>query len=192
MAADSHRNRLRPETPRAKDNSVAAFFPAGPSEPPSDEAAMAEISAQNFLAQVAELVDWEALTPALEELAARTGKKLPVSAIKIALLKQWYELADTSAEFTILDRLSFRDFVGLRGDGSSSDVEALNELREASWSGLRELRPVLEVVEQQLRDRGFNVQPGYIVEATIVASTDGELRELGPSVTAIPSPGELG
>ena len=71
-------------------------------------------------------------------------------------------------------------------------MEALNELREASWSGLRELRPVLEMVEQQLRARGFNVQPGYIVEATMVPSTDGALRELDSSVTAVPSPGELG
>ena len=153
---------------------------------------MSEITAENFLSRVADIVDWEALNPEIEALGSRTGRKLPLSAIKIALLKQWYELADTSAEFTVLDRRSFRDFIGFCGDGSSADVEALNELREASWSGLRELRPVLEVVEQQLRERGFNVQPGYIVEATIVPATDGALRELDSSVTAVPSPGDLG
>jgi len=153
---------------------------------------MSEITAENFLARIAELVDWRALDPAIEELGARAGRKPPLTAIKIALLKQWYELADTSAEFTVLDRRSFRDFIGFCGDGSSQDGEALNELREASWSGLRELRPVLDMVEQQLRSRGFSIQPGYIVEATIVPCTDGELRELGSSVTAVPSPGELG
>jgi len=159
---------------------------------PNPEVEKPETTAENFLSQVAELVDWEALNPEIEALGARTGRKLPISAIKIALLKQWYELADTSAEFTVLDRRSFRDFIGFCGDGSSADVEALNELREASWSGLRELRPVLEMVEQQLRARGFNVQPGYIVEATIVPSTDGALRELDSAATAVPSPGELG
>ena len=153
---------------------------------------MSETTAENFLSRVAELVDWDALNPEIEALGTRTGRKPPLSAIKIALLKQWYELADTSAEFTVLDRRSFRDFIGLSGDGSAADVEALNELREASWSGLRELRPVLAMVEQQLRARGFNVQPGYIVEATIVPSTEGELPEPEGSVTAVPSPGELG
>ena len=169
---------------------MAAFTSEIPG--PHNEADMPETTTENFLGRVAELVDWEALTPAIEALGERAGRKLPLSAIKIALLKQWYELADTSAEYTILDRLSFRDFVGFCGDGSSQDVEALNELREASWSGLRELRPVLAMVEQQLRDRGFNVQPGYIVEATMVPSTDGELRGLDSAVTAMPSPGELG
>ena len=169
-----------------------AAFSSGTSDQPGNETGMAEIGPENFLGQVEDLVNWEALTPAIEAIGHRAGRKLPLSAIRIALLKQWYELADTSAEFTILDRLSFRNFVGFRGDGSSSDVETLNELRESSWSGLRELRPVLEMVDQQLRDRGFNVQPGYIVEATIVPSTDGELRELDSSVTAVPSPGELG
>jgi hypothetical protein len=169
-----------------------AAFSSGTSDQPGNEPAQSEIGPERFLARVEELVDWEALAPTIDAIGSRAGRKLPLSAIRIALLKQWYELADTSAEFTILDRLSFRDFVGFRGDGSSSDVETLNELRESSWSGLRELRPVLEIVDQQLRDRGFNVQPGYIVEATIVPSTDGELREIDSSVTAVPSPGELG
>ena len=152
---------------------------------------MSEITVENFLTRVGELIDWDALAPTIGELGERAGRKPPLSAIKIALLKQWYELADTSVEFTVLDRRSFRDFIGFCGDGSSTDVEVLNELREASWSGLRELRPVLDMVEQQLRERGFSVQPGYIVEATIAPSTD-ELRELSSSVTAVPSPGELG
>ena len=162
-------------------------------EPLSMEVEWSEsVSVANFLSRVAELVDWDALAPAIEALSDQVGRKLPLSVIRIALLKQWYEMADSSAEFTILDRLSFRDFIGFHGDGSSADVEALNELRAPSWSGLRELRPILDLVDQQLRSRGFNVQPGYIVEATIVPCTDGELRGPDSPATVVPGPGEMG
>lgn len=150
------------------------------------------ISVENFLASVSELIDWKALEPEIEALVSRAGRKLPISAVKIALLKQWYELVESSAEFTILDRLSFREFIGFRGDGSAADAEVRNELRESSWSGLRELRPVLDLIEAQLRSRGYTVQPGYVVEAAIAPNTDGDLREPGASSTAVPSSDELG
>lgn len=150
------------------------------------------ISVENLLARASELIDWRALEPEIKALAARAGRPLPLSAVKIALLKQWYELAESSAEFTILDRLSFRAFLGFRGDGGAADVEVMNELRESSWSGLRELRPILDLIDAQLRSRGYAVQPGYIIEAAIAPNTDSDLREPGAAATALPSPGELG
>src|SRR5262245_11796447 len=122
----------------------------------------AAVTAESFLARVTGLIDWAALAPGMESVSNRVGEKLPLSTVKIELLKRWYELDDTAAEFTILDRLSFRGFVGFAGDGSSSDVEILNELRESVWSEQGELNALVSAVEEQLRLHGYTVRPGVI------------------------------
>jgi hypothetical protein len=149
-------------------------------------------AAEHFLAHVDELVNWAALAPAMEALSNQAGRKVPLSVVKVALLKQWYDLADSVAEGTILDRFSFRGFVEFKDDGSSADADILDELRTGAWSDLGDFRSLLDAVEQQLRERGFAVRPGYIVEASIVPCTEGELTDLQGVETTISQPGELG
>lgn len=159
-------------------------------DPSIESEALGPIPAEKFLARIQALVDWEALVPAMEQLSDKFGQKLPLSVVRIALLRRWYALEDVLAEFTILDRLSFRAFVGFSGDGSSADVEILNELRDGAWSSRAELRAVLESVEQQLRGRGFTVQRGYITEASIAPSTEGELAGIESTATIGPHAGK--
>jgi hypothetical protein len=159
---------------------------------PDTEHRLPPAAADDFLNRIDELVDWTALVSAMEALSKQAGRALPLSVVKVALLKQWYDFSDSLAEFTILDRISFRDFVEFKGDGSGADAEILSELRTGTWTELSDFRPLLDAVEQQLRDRGFTVRPGYIVEASIVPCTEGELTEAQGVETAIARPGEMG
>jgi IS5 family transposase len=160
---------------------------------PGSEALQPEVIApEEFLEKVGGLIDWTTLAPILDAVAERTGRKLPESSVKISLLKLWYDLADTLSEFSVLDRLSFRRFVGFAGDASSTDVEILNELRDGIWSESHDIRPVLDAVEQQLRAKGYSVQPGYVAEPAIVPCTEGALPVVHSTTTAVPQPGELG
>jgi hypothetical protein len=159
--------------------------------PNADSQMVERMAPENFLARIDALVDWSALLPSMEGLSAQAGVKLPLSAVKIYLLKHWYELADNATEFAVLDRLSFRAFVGFAGDGSSSDVEILNELREGGWTGLLDLQKIAEAVEEQLRNQGFTVRPGYHAEASMVPCTEGELSAHTTADTALPEGSDL-
>ncbi len=159
---------------------------------PDTEHPLPQAAAEHFLARIDELVDWAALAPAMAIISHQAGRKLSLSVIKVALLKQWYDLVDSVTEYTVLDRYSFRAFVGFSGDGSSADAEILDELRTGAWSHLTDFRPLVDAVEQQLRERGFTVRPGYIAEASIVPCTEGELTDVRGVQTTIPRPGELG
>jgi hypothetical protein len=161
------------------------------SVPSSELPAPERVTGENFLARVNALVDWAALAPAMESLSSQTGVKLPLSAVKIALLKYWYALTDSVTEFTVLDRLSFRSFVGFAGDGSSADVEILNELREGSWTSLPDLQAVVDAAEEQLRGQGFTVRPGSMAEASMIPCTEGSLATYTTSDTLIAQPGEF-
>ena len=150
------------------------------------------VEPEHFLARIDELVDWSALDPAMQSVSNQVGRALPLSVVKVALLKQWYDFPDSLTEFSILDRLTFRAFVEFKDDGGSTDAEVLCELRTGAWSELSEFRPLLDAVEQQLRERGFTVRPGYIAEASIVPCTEGELADAEGVETTIPRPGEIG
>jgi len=159
---------------------------------PDTEHRLPPAAAEDFLTRVDELVDWAAVVPAMEVVSKQAGRELPLSVVKVALLKQWYDFADSLAEFTILDRLSFRGFVAFKGDGSGADAEILGELRTGTWAELSDFRSLLVAVEQQLRERGYTVRPGYIAEAAIVPCTEGELTNAQGVETTISRPGEMG
>lgn len=148
---------------------------------------------QHFLARVDELLDWSALTEVMESAGARVQLPLPLAAVKIALLKHWYGLADTVAAFEILDRLSFRVFVGYAGDGGDVDHVIESELNDGFWSRQPEVELLVEAVEVQLRDRGFTVRAGQLAEPSIVPCTEsGENTSKPAGDTQLYRPGELG
>ena len=78
---------------------------------------------EGFLSRVGPLIDWAAL-----EVDSPNG--VSKFALKIALLKEWYGLSDSAARSGLLDRLSFRAFLGFSGDGSASDGSAATKFDE--------------------------------------------------------------
>jgi hypothetical protein len=110
----------------------------------------------------------------------------------VALLKHWYGIADNEAAFAILDRLSFRSFVGYAGDGGASDAAILNELDRGHGSRRPALDDVVGAIDDQLRELGYAVRAGQLREPSIAPCTEtgGEAPQAGS--TTLYRPGELG
>lgn len=159
-----------------------------PKQPPAPLA-----FAEHFLARTDVLIDWSQYERGDSEDEALPGEAVPVHALKIALLKQWYGLADAEAPFQILDRLSFRAFVGFLGDGGAADVRIAKELDDCTWSRHPDMVDAMERVEEQLRNLGYSVRCGSMNEPSLAPCTEsgGEFQETSKA-TSLFRPGELG
>ena len=155
------------------------------------EPELSSAPAHNFLAQVEALLDWRAL--AASGSAAHDGEPaLPVFAIKIALLKDWYGLADDEAQALLLDRLSCRAFLEFAGDGSPNDIGILNELKYGTWARVAAMATALTDAEQQLRERGYAVRTGELREPSLMPRTESRGDVPRSGTTSLFDPGELG
>jgi IS5 family transposase len=159
-----------------------------PKQPPAPLA-----PAEHFLARADLLIDWSQFDRAASEEAAALIDPVPTYAIRIALLKQWYGLAEHEASFQVLDRLSFRRFVGFVGDGSASDVRIVNELSDGAWARHPDMVDALESVEAQLRVLGYAVRYGSMAEPSLQPCTEsGGAPRPSTRTTELFGPGELG
>ena len=102
--------------------------------------------------------------------------------LKIVMLQKWFSLSDEAMEGMLLDRISFRRFVGLSMNDGTVDATTLvkfrNRLRE---HGLMSV--LFDMVVTHLRDAGLIVQEGTLVDATIIEASKG-----APTTTAWATP----
>jgi hypothetical protein len=138
------------------------------------------------------MVDWSALQPLLEASSAGAQTPLSLPSLKIALLKQWYGIAESEAAFAVLDRLSFRSFIGYTDTGTEEDAAILADLRDGVWSRHPALEQLVRAVENQLLDLGYAVRNGHLHEPSIAPCTEAGEDMPAPSSTALYRPGELG
>jgi len=102
--------------------------------------------------------------------------------LKIVMLQKWFSLSDESMEGMLLDRISFRRFVGLSMHEGTVDSTTLVKFR----ARLREhcLTSVLfDQVVTHLREAGLIVQEGTLVDATIIEAPRGRTDDDGLSHT---------
>ena len=94
------------------------------------------------LQRVSELVDWSAIEAVLSGLRSGSmgAPAYPSLALfKALLLQQWYGLSDPGLEEALMDRLSFRRFLGLSLSEPVPDHSTLWRFREQlAKSGLAE------------------------------------------------------
>ena len=98
--------------------------------------------------------------------------------LKIVMLQKWFSLSDEAMEGMLLDRISFRRFVGLSINDGTVDATTLvkfrNRLRE---HGLMSV--LFDMVVTHLRDAGLIVQEGTLVDATIIEAPKGRTSDDG-------------
>src|ERR1017187_10283263 len=100
----------------------------------TDELVVDAARANLTLQRVTELVDWSAVEALLGGLRSGTmgAPAYPSLALfKALLLQQWYGLSDPGLEEALVDRMSFRRFVGLAGDQAAPDHATLWRFRQA-------------------------------------------------------------
>jgi IS5 family transposase len=125
---------------------------------------------------------WEGLAAVVRPLyrnnSARGGRpNIPaVVMLKITLMQRWFGLSDPAMEEAILDRLSFRRFLGLGTADGTVDHATIALFRKLLHDeGLAS--ELFEIVNAHLREQGLIVQEGTAVDATIIEAHTGRPRK---------------
>ncbi|MGH8665188.1 MAG: FHA domain-containing protein [Burkholderiales bacterium] len=161
-------------------------------QPSPDSSVPPLATAEHFLACVDVMVDWAALEPMIATVSAGASTPLTLPVVKIALLKQWYGIAESEAAFAVLDRLSFRVFVGYNDDGTPADVAIVQELQQGAGSRHPAMEELLNAVDEQLRELGYAVRGGQLREPSIAPCTESSEEAPHAGATSLFRPGELG
>jgi IS5 family transposase len=131
---------------------------------------------QALLNQLHAAIDWESLAKPIRAVYRNDDGGCPaepvVMMVKILMLQKWFNLSDSQTEEQLNDRMSFRRFVGLRGEELSPDettiVKFRKRLREADLD-----RKLFEIVKCSIEQRGLLVKEGTLVDALILEAPTG-------------------
>jgi transposase, IS5 family len=141
------------------------------------------------LARIAELIEWRALERELAQVyAAREGRAAyrPLVMFKALLQQQWYQLSDPGLEEALVDRLSFRRFIGLGLEEPVPDHSTLSRFRSRlAACGLGER--LLAALNAQLERQGLLLKRGTLLDATVV--TAAVTPPAGPKGVVVPGQG---
>lgn len=95
---------------------------------------------------------------------------------KILILQRYYGLNDTNVEYQILDRLSFRKFLGLRTGDKVPDETIVRAFHE-SLTKSRLIQELFEEFTSCLGSKGMQLHKGKIMDASLtVASSNHKIR----------------
>lgn len=136
------------------------------------------------LARLNAAVPWERLAaPIVATYGNHTAKggrpNLPVvMMLKVLMLQKWFNLSDPMMEGMLLDRYSFREFVGLNMiDGTVDETTIVIFRKRLRQYGL--MATLFEDVVAHLGQQGLIVQEGTLVDATIIEAPRGKSTEDG-------------
>jgi len=126
------------------------------------------------LARLDQIIDWTVFLPVIERLPRRTPKgpggrpaDPPLMRLKALVMQNLYSLSDAQLQFQIIDRLSFKRFLGLTEADSAPDEKTFWAFRDTlSRHGLVE--PLFTTFHQALETKGMFARQGQIVDATLV------------------------
>ena len=129
---------------------------------------------EEFLRTMETIVPWAALCQVIEPHYPKAGNGRPPIGLermlRIHFLQHWFNLADLACEEALYDSASLRRFVGIDlGRERVPDATTLLKFRKL----LHEHKlgeALFAKVGQQLQERGFKVNTGTIVDATIIAA----------------------
>ncbi len=126
-----------------------------------------------MLQKIDELVKWNRLVRVVKRagIYSSSGKGRPsvpiLYMLKILFLKHLYNLSDPETEDALVDRLSFRRFVGISFDEDIPDFTTVWRFRERLLQkGLE--KKLFEEVTRMLDERGLILRRGTLIDASII------------------------
>ena len=138
----------------------------------------------DFFAKCDKFIPWAELAEPLKDMYANNTSKGGASnwpiimMIKCMMLQKWFNLSDPMLEEMLLDRLSFRRFVGLRMEDNTPDdttfVVFRRRLRKHGHS-----KTLFDKTLEILKRRGVILEEGTCVDATIIETSRGRKRDDG-------------
>jgi IS5 family transposase len=139
----------------------------------------------NPLVKLALVIDFEMFRNTLEEGVLNHEKKSNAGAkpydvvlmFKILILQRFYGLGDTQIEYQILDRLSFKKFLGLESGDKVPDEKTVWAFREVLTSkGL--IRKLFNQFRDYLGSEGLIINEGKMIDASFtIAPRQRNTRE---------------
>ena len=152
------------------------------SEPTLMDAYVSDLGDPKIRAKLARLeavVPWERLAVPIRATydndTAKGGRpNVPVvTMLKVVMLQKWFNLSDPAMEGMLLDRISFRAFVGLNMTDATIDETTIVRFR----GRLREhglMATLFDDVVTHLTEQGLIVEQGTLVDATIIEAPRGK------------------
>ncbi len=129
----------------------------------------------NPLEQVSALVDFELFRPTLEkallteECKTSAGRR-PIDVVlmfKVIFLQRYYGLGDHQIEYQIIDRTSFRQFLGIRNVNDVPDEKTVWACKDKLVkAGMFDV--LFDDFRKVLDDKGLSFNEGKIIDATFV------------------------
>lgn len=140
-----------------------------------DEKILSKLSEKgNPLERLDAVMDWNIFLPLLSELFSRKDKVISrggrphldyLMMFKALLLQRLHNLSDDAMEYQLLDRISFRRFVGCHED-TVPDAKTIWLYREKLTKSGRE-KELFDLFYAHLTDEGVIAHSGQIVDATL-------------------------
>lgn len=139
----------------------------------------------NPLEKVSSVIDFEIFRPLLELKLLNTNKKSNAGAkpydvvlmFKILILQRYYGLGDSQIEYQILDRQSFKQFLGLESGDKVPDEKTVWAFRE-KLTRLGLVEDLFEQFNLYLENQGLIMNQGKMVDASFtVAPRQRNTRE---------------
>jgi len=128
------------------------------------------------LTRINSVVDWEIFRPLLDEIRHPKQKSAAgprgydnITLFKVIVLQSLYNLSDAAAEAQVLDRLTFKRFLGFNIGDKVPDEKTIwlfrEQLKEAGLT-----KKLFDRFNSFLRENGFEARSGQIIDACIVQS----------------------
>jgi IS5 family transposase len=129
----------------------------------------------NPLEKLHKVIDFEMFRPELEEALLNHDKKSNAGArpldvvmmFKIILIKRFYNLSDQQTEYQIIDRLSFKEFLGLSSGDKVPDEKSIWLFQDNLIKANLEEK-LFEQFHNYLDTMGLFVNEGKIIDASFV------------------------
>lgn len=98
--------------------------------------------------------------------------------LKVVMLQKWFNLSDPAMEGMLLDRISFREFVGLNMvEGTVDETTIVTFRKRLREHGL--MMRLFDDVVAHLNEQGVIVEEGRLVDATIIEAPKGKVSDDG-------------
>ena len=139
----------------------------------------------NPLERISKVIDFELFRDLLESKLLNTNKKNNAGAkpydvvmlFKVLILQRYYGLSDTQVEYQILDRISFKNFLGLESGDSIPDEKTLWSFRER-LTKLGLVEELFDLFKGFLEKQELIFNEGQLVDASFtVAPKQRNTRE---------------
>jgi transposase, IS5 family len=120
------------------------------------------------------VINWKSFRPVIDKAFRKERKSNAgrppyeyVLMFKILVLQTMYGLSDEQTQFQIIDRLTFRRFLGLLDEDRIPDQKTIWLFRETlAQAGM--VKKVFDLFNRQLNEAGYTAKKGQIIDASFV------------------------